>query len=94
MRYEGVYVTGVGVQLGLAARCPALVRRGVLAVEDARRTRQRSVCVTSTSGPDLAVAAAREAVRSHERTTGFRATIRAHLHAQMVTKPDVWSVAC
>jgi 3-oxoacyl-[acyl-carrier-protein] synthase III len=94
MRYEGVYLTGVGVELGLEARCAALVRRGVLTVEDARRTRQRSVCVASVSGPDLAVTAARAAVASHERTTGGRPMIRAHLHAQMVTKPDVSSVAC
>ena len=98
MHYDGIYVTGVGVRLGDQVRTPAMVRRGALAVADVRRTRQRSVCVapegSGGSGPELAVAAARQAVRGHEQTTGLRPAIRVHLHAQMFDKPDFWSAAC
>lgn len=98
MCYEDIYVTGLGVRLGDQVRASAMVRRGVLAVADVRRTRQRSVCVapegSGGSGPELAVAAAREAVRGHEEVTGSRPAIGAHLHAQMFDKPDFWSAAC
>lgn len=94
MRFEDIYVTGVGAQLGLAVRTAAMVRRGALSAADARRTRQRSVCVSDQSGPVLAVSAAREAVRGHERATGLPPVIGAHLHAQMFDKPDFWSGAC
>jgi 3-oxoacyl-[acyl-carrier-protein] synthase-3 len=94
MRFEDVYVTGVGVQLGLQVWTSAMVRRGALAMADARSTRQRSVCVASESGPELAASAAKKAVRTHEQMTGSSPAIGAHLHAQMFDKPDFWSSAC
>lgn len=94
MRFEDIHVTGVGAELGLAVATSAMVRRGVVSTADARRTRQRSVCVSEDSGPKLAVSAAREAVSGHERLTGQPPVIGAHLHAQMFDKPDFWSAAC
>lgn len=94
MRCEGIFVTGLGAQLGLQVRTPSMVRRGALAVADARRTRQRSVCVSAESGPELAVQAARKALRDHELDTGERPAIRAHLHASSYDKADFWSAAC
>lgn len=94
MRFEGIHLTGVGAELGLAVATSAMVRRGVVSTADARRTRQRSVCVSDDSGPDLAVSAAREALSGHERMIGRPPVIGAHLHAQMFDKPDFWSAAC
>lgn len=94
MRYEDIYLTGLGAELGQQVATPWMVRRGALAVSDARRTRQRSVCVATASGPELAVAAARKAVRSHQLVTGMWPSIRVHLHASTYDKPDFWSAAC
>lgn len=94
MRFEDIHITGVGAQLGLAVATSAMVRRGAVSTADARRTRQRSVCVSEDSGPVLAVLAAREAVLGHERVTGLPPVIDVHLHAQMYDKPDFWSAAC
>jgi 3-oxoacyl-[acyl-carrier-protein] synthase-3 len=94
MRYDGIYVTGLGVQLGQQVGTPWMVRRGALAVADARRTRQRAVCVATESGPELAVAAARKALGSHRAVTGMCPSIRVHLHASTYDKPDFWSAAC
>src|SRR2546430_15310867 len=94
MRYEDIYLTGLGAELGQQVGTAWMVRRGALAVADARRTRQRSVCVATASGPELAVAAARKAVRSHQRGTGMCPSIRVHLHASTYDKPDFWSAAC
>jgi 3-oxoacyl-[acyl-carrier-protein] synthase-3 len=94
MRYDDIYLTGLGVQLGQQVGTPWMVRRGALAVADARRTRQRSVCVATESGPELAAAAARKAVRSHQAVTGICPSIRVHLHASTYDKPDFWSAAC
>lgn len=91
---EGIHITALGVELGQEARAPWMVRRDALAVADARRTRQRSVCVADASGPELAVGAGREALRSHELATGEPAFTGLHLHASTYDRPDHWSVAC
>lgn len=94
MRYEGIHVTALGVRLGQQVRTPWIVRRGELALADARRTRQRSVCVASVSGPELAAQAGKVAVRRYELETGQPAVIGIHLHASTYDKPDYWSAAC
>jgi 3-oxoacyl-[acyl-carrier-protein] synthase-3 len=94
MHYEDIYLTGLGAELGQQVGTPWMVRRGALTVADARRTRQRSVCVATASGPELAAAAARKAVHSHQRVTGMCPAIRVHLHASTYDKPDFWSAAC
>ena len=94
MRYEDIFLTGLGAELGQPVGTPWMVRRGALAVADARRTRQRAVCVASASGPELAAAAARQAIETHQRVAGRSPSIRVHLHASTYDKPDFWSAAC
>lgn len=95
MRFEGIHITARGVELGQAARAPWMVRRrDALAVVDARRTRQRFVCVADVSGPGLVVRAGRKELRCHELATGESASIGLHLHASTCDRPDYWSPAC
>jgi 3-oxoacyl-[acyl-carrier-protein] synthase-3 len=94
MRHTGITITGVGVRLGEQVRTPPLVRKGLLPEADVRRTGQRSVCVSSNSGPELAVQAAREAVRQHQDTVGTAPVVGLHLHTAMHSNTDSWSTAC
>jgi 3-oxoacyl-[acyl-carrier-protein] synthase-3 len=94
MRYEGIHITALGVELGQEVRTSWMARRGALAVADARRTRQRSVCVAGAPGPELAVRTGRVVLRRDELETGLPAPIGVHLHASTYDKPDYWSAAC
>jgi 3-oxoacyl-[acyl-carrier-protein] synthase-3 len=93
MRYHDITITGIGTHLGQHVRTPPLVRNGLLSEADARTTRQRGVCVATQPGPDLAVAAARNAIRAHQAITGAPPRIGLHLHAAMHPNPDGWATA-
>lgn len=59
----------------------------------ARRTRQRSVCVSTHSGPELAALAAHATIQSYTARTGRSPTVGAILHASADDHGASWSVA-
>jgi 3-oxoacyl-[acyl-carrier-protein] synthase III len=94
MRYEGIHITALGVELGQEVRTPWMVCCGALAVADACRTHQRSVCVAGAPGPELAVRAGWVALRRYELAIGLPVPIGVRPHASSYDKPDDWSAAC
>lgn len=62
MRFEDVYVSGVGLHLPAVMPAEEAVRRGLTDEWTVRRTRMESVSVGEESGPEMAVKAARAAL--------------------------------
>ncbi|PKK13494.1 ketoacyl-ACP synthase III family protein [Thermomonospora sp. CIF 1] len=58
-----IFVSGVGLYLAPAMPAEEAVERGLTDLWTVRRTRMRSVCVGEESGPEMAVKAARDALR-------------------------------
>ncbi|MFI8997834.1 ketoacyl-ACP synthase III family protein [Streptomyces sp. NPDC053542] len=64
VRYERLYVAGTGLHLPAAVAAEAAVDAGLCDPRAVRRMRMRSVCVSDAeSGPEMAVHAARAALR-------------------------------
>lgn len=63
MPAKEVFVSGVGLHLPSAMPAEEAVRQGLTDEWTVRRTRMRSVCVGTEAGPQMAVRAAREALR-------------------------------
>lgn len=91
MKVADVYVSGTGLHLPPAMPAEEAVALGLTDRLTVQRTRMRSVCVSSESGPELAVRAAREAIR----TAGAgRDDIDLVLHASTYFQGhDLWAPA-
>ncbi|MCU1470890.1 MAG: hypothetical protein JWQ39_2039 [Glaciihabitans sp.] len=59
---EDIYVAGVGMYLPQAMPAAEAVERGLVDERTAQRTGMKSVCVSTESGPEMAVRAARQAL--------------------------------
>lgn len=67
MDIADVYVSGVGLHLARRMPVGEVVDRGIADLRTVRRTGMRSVCVGESSGPEMAVEAARAALRESGR---------------------------
>ncbi|WP_106396527.1 ketoacyl-ACP synthase III family protein [Actinocorallia populi] len=91
MRVEDVYFSGVGLHIPPAMPAEEAVAAGLTDERNVRRTRMRSVCVADESGPEMAVKAAREALRTARAAP---ADIDLVLHASTYFQGhDLWAPA-
>jgi 3-oxoacyl-[acyl-carrier-protein] synthase-3 len=91
VRVADVYVSGVGLHLPRAMPVAEAAEQGLTDWRTIRRTRMRSVCVGEQSGPEMAVEAAKEAIRAAGATP---ADINLVLHASTYFQGhDLWAPA-
>lgn len=94
MRYEDIYVAGLGVHVGDPEPVEHAIARGEYTVEEARRTGQRAAAVAAEPpdrlpAPLMAVRAARQALSQTRLTPD--SVLYGHVHFQGL---DFWNAAC
>ncbi|WP_308312827.1 ketoacyl-ACP synthase III family protein [Streptomyces sp. ISL-1] len=91
MEVADVYVSGVGLHLPRRMPVAEVAERGLADWRTIRRTGMRSVCVADRSGPEMAVEAAKEALRAADAAP---ADIGLVLHASTWFQGhDLWAPA-
>ncbi|MEE1756449.1 ketoacyl-ACP synthase III family protein [Streptomyces sp. SP18CS02] len=92
MRYDNLYIRGLGAELGTLVPVEDAVRNGLYRPEVAAQTEMRSASVSELSGPDLAVRAGRKAL---EPLGLMDSRVGLHLHVGMYYQGiDMWSASC
>ena len=91
MDIADVYVSGVGLHLARRMPVGEVVERGIADLRTVRRSGMRSVCVGERSGPEMAVQAARAALRGSGRVPSDIGVV---LHASTWFQGhDLWAPA-
>ncbi|QWF76686.1 3-oxoacyl-[acyl-carrier-protein] synthase III C-terminal domain-containing protein [Amycolatopsis sp. CA-230715] len=94
MRFDDLHLTGIGCHLGSLTPVSGPVTAGTYTPEEAAKTGQLSTSVADRHGPDLAVSAAREALRHADAVSGETVRPSLSLHAGIYYAGiDFWHAA-